>query len=367
MENSDPKLAEEWLDCKNILCIRADHMGDLLMSTPAIAALKSTFDCKITVLTSSKAEDVARLIPEIDRIIVARLPWMKLEKDPEPAALQQLITFIHDQYFDACVIFNVYSQNILPAAMMAYMAGIPLRLAYSRENPYHLLSHWLPDPEPYFYMVHQVERDLDLVRMIGATVINKSLRLQLSPESREGAIVKGSLLGIDLNSPYIILHPGVSEDKRAYPEELWISLGKLLVAQRGIRLLITGAADEQKLTAGIAAGIGSFAFSAGGAFTIEEFTAVISSAQTLVSVNTGTVHLAAAVHKPMVVLYAQTNPQHAPWMVKHQLLEYSIPKVKQSRNQVIRFVNEYYYSHEVPIPSVIEVAEAVKKILDHQE
>ena len=52
-------------------------MGDLLMSSPAIRALKESFDCKVTVLTSSMAYRVAELIPSIDQVIRYDLPWVK--------------------------------------------------------------------------------------------------------------------------------------------------------------------------------------------------------------------------------------------------------------------------------------------------
>lgn len=49
---------KEWANCKNILCIRPDNMGDLIMSAPAIRALKESFGCTITLLTSSMAAGI---------------------------------------------------------------------------------------------------------------------------------------------------------------------------------------------------------------------------------------------------------------------------------------------------------------------
>lgn len=363
MENSHPELIRSWSVCKHILCIRADNMGDLLMSTPAIAALKEWIGCRITVLTSVKGAAIAKLVPDIDQVIVEDLQWIKAGEDPGSGRLEKLTALLKKQGFDGCVIFSVYSQNSLPSALLAYMAGIPLRLAYCRENPYYLLTNWVPDPEPYFYISHQVERDLDLVRMIGAVPEERTLRLELNPESSENA---GRILiqkGINQTMPYIILHAGVSEDKRKYPEELWISAGKLLAAEFGVQLLLTGSAAEEPLCRRITAGIGAPAFSVAGLLNLGEFAAVIKGSKTLVSVNTGTVHIAAALKKPLVVLYAQTNPQHTPWMVKHRLLEYSIEEDKKTRNQVVRYVDEQYYAARVPFPSARTVANAVRAIL----
>ena len=363
MENDRYKLNRDWLACKHILCIRADHMGDLLMSSPAIAALKRNIKCKITVLTSARAAAVAKLIPGIDHVIVADLQWMKVAADPGPDSLQELTRLLRLQKFDGCVIFNVYSQQTIAAAMMAYMAGIPLRLAYSRENPYHLLTHWVPDPEPYTYICHQVERDLDLVRMIGVVIKEKGLLISLSEQRFDQTVATAALRGVNLLDPYIILHPGVSEDKRKYPEKLWINMGQSLVAELRVRLLITGSEEESGLTAAIAAGIGTYANAVAGWFDLEEFSLLIKNALTVVSVNTGTIHLAAAVGKPLVVLYARTNPQHTPWMVHSKILEYTVPEAQQSKNQVIAYVNQQYYQKQLPYPEPKEVIAAVKTIL----
>jgi hypothetical protein len=70
--------------------------------------------------------------------------------------------------FDAAVIFTVCTQSALPAALLCRMAGIPLRLAHSRENPYDLLTHWVRDTDVCATgMRHEVTRQLDLVRTVG--------------------------------------------------------------------------------------------------------------------------------------------------------------------------------------------------------
>src|SRR5690242_12780275 len=168
----------DWNNCKNILCIRADNMGDLLMSSPAIRALKETFNCKISLLTSAMGNWIASFIKEIDEVIVADLPWVKTKKPVDEKETKDLIEQLTKKNFDGVVIFTVYSQNPLPAAMLTCLAGIPRRLAYCRENPYNLLTDWVVEKEPFSFIKHQVERDLDLVRSINATTQNDRLILK---------------------------------------------------------------------------------------------------------------------------------------------------------------------------------------------
>src|SRR4051794_37673766 len=136
-------MAKSWQHCKNILIIRADNMGDLIMSSPAIRALKETFQARITVLTSSMAAGIVPCLVDIDEAMVFDLPWVKASETADSTGVAALVDQLKHRNFDAAIIFTVFSQNPLPAAMIAYMADIPLRLAYCRENPYGLLTDWI--------------------------------------------------------------------------------------------------------------------------------------------------------------------------------------------------------------------------------
>lgn len=338
-------------------------MGDLIMTGPALRALKETFSARITVLTSSMAAGIAAFMPEIDEVIVCDLPWVKNQSTPDPSRFYYTIEQLKAARFDAAVIFTVYSQNPLPAAMLAYLAGIPNRLAYCRENPYQLLTDWVPDQEPYSEIKHQVQRDLHLVATIGAVTGNDALLLKIDEEVPKRVTHKLQQTGIDTNRPWLIFHPGVSELKRQYPESRWTAAGKKVISKLGHQLVITGSAAEKQLTEDLQTAIGKDSYAAGGLFPLEEFIALIQLAAAVVAVNTGTIHIAAAVQTPCLVLYALTNPQHTPWKTPHILLPFSIPENLQSKNEVIRFVHQQLYSNPVSLPDDEQILWAVKKVI----
>lgn len=354
---------ENWTGCENVLCIRADNMGDLLMSSPAIHALRQCLGAKITVLTSKKASPVARLCPDIYDVIEFDLPWINAKETGSPDQTANLLKILKLRKFDACVVFTVYSQNPLPAVMLAYMAGIPRRLAYCRENPYELLTCWVPDPEPLEFIRHQVQRDLDLVACVGASAVNKKINLIVG--SDVWGRIKMKLMNFDtnLNFPYLILHSGVSEPKREFSVGEWISCGKQIYDTFELPLFFTGLLEEKETAEVICNAIGDGAFNLCGLLDTEEFACLIKNASTVISVNTGTVHLAAAFNTPVVVLYAQSNPQHSPWMVPHHLLEYSIPVVYKSKNKIIQYVDNQLYSIQRPLPESRQIVAAVRSLL----
>ncbi|UEG54778.1 glycosyltransferase family 9 protein [Mucilaginibacter daejeonensis] len=350
-----------WKEVRKILVIKPDNMGDLIMSGPAIRALKETFNAHITVLTSSMASGIAKLMPAIDDVLVVDLPWVKTADRPNPSVFQQVVSMISEGEFDAAVIFTVFSQNPLPTAMLAYLAGIPRILAYCRENPYHLITDWVPDQEPYELIKHQVRRDLDLVAAIGATP--QSEHLQLMKDPALNTIVEGKMTsnGIDVGKPWMLLHAGVSEQKRQYPTEHWIQVGKQVIAQ-GYQVILTGSGSETLLAAELADQIGAGAISMAGMFPIAEFVELIRIAPALLSVNTGTIHIAAACQTPVVVLYAQTNPQHTPWNCPSVVLEYSVPQHLRSNNEVIAHLNRTLYDQYKAAPDAHEVISAVIQV-----
>jgi ADP-heptose:LPS heptosyltransferase len=256
----------------------------------------------------------------------------------------------------------VYSQNPLPAALLAYMANIPLRLAYCRENPYALLTHWVPDKEPYSFIQHQVERDLNLVKHICATTSDNKLHLHFSENDYTSCLNKLFSHSINVSDGFIILHAGVSEKKREYPAERWIETAKLLQEKSGKPILLSGSSAEKNLTDYIQQHAGENIYSIAGLLSIGEFVALIAHAKLVVTVNTATVHIAAALQTPLIVLYAQTNPQHEPWKAKSVVLPFSVPKNEQSKNEVIQFVNKQYYSSFIPYPTPQQILEAANSL-----
>lgn len=355
-----------WSACRRILCFRADNLGDLLMSSPAISSLKKSLGTEITVLCSSQAAGLLPFLPDIDDHILVDLPWVKLNEPRNSDRLHRIINRLSAGNFDACIIFTVYSQSPLPAALMLYLAGIPLVLAYCRENPYTLISHWVPDPEPYNLIRNQVRRDLDLLKVIGIQSEYKALHLtdydRAWPET--AALLREE--GIDPDLPYLIFHIGVSEEKRKPGPQFWIEAAKLLATKQGLQLIITGLEADRMLAEKICseaikgltrgnAGVNergrtcpsaqciiqpATIVSLAGKADFPEFISLISHARLIVSVNTSAIHLAAALDKVQVVLYALTNPQHIPWKGRGLLIPFQIEDAMRSRNEVIRHTDK---------------------------
>ncbi|WP_034388897.1 lipopolysaccharide heptosyltransferase II [Deinococcus sp. YIM 77859] len=316
----------DWSDARNVLAVRLDTLGDVLMTTPALRALKaSARGRRVTLLTSPPGAAVARLVPEIDEVIVYEAPWLKATPPRASSAPDlEMIHRLRGQDFEAAAIFTVYSQNPLPSALLCFLADIPLRLAHCRENPYGLLTNWVRETEPEGGTRHEVQRQLDLVASIGAVTPDTRLSLRFSPGAALRVDERLAALGVNLARPWAVIHPGATAPSRRYPPESFAEVARRL-AGRGLTLLLTGSGGEAELIADIRRMAGGVGHSLAGDLGLEELAALIARAPLLITNNTGPAHMAAALGTPVVDLYALTNPQHTPWQVPSRVLSHDVP------------------------------------------
>ncbi len=318
--------ARDWASVRKLLAVRLDALGDVLMTTPALHAAKSSApDRHITVLTSQGGAEAARLSPDVDDVVVYDAPWVKATGGRAGAGLdRQMIRRLSAAGFDAAVIFTVYSQNPLPAAMLCHLAEIPRRLAHCRENPYQLLTDWIREPEPEAGVRHEVERQLDLVAAVGWHARDR--RMRLAVPAAAAAAVAGRLheYGVGARTRWAVVHPGASAPSRRYPLERFARVIRMLAGRYCWKVVLTGSEAEVPLLERLRAEAAQNTISVGGELTLAELAALLERAPLLISNNTGPVHVAAAVGTPVVDLYALTNPQHTPWGVPNRVLNQAV-------------------------------------------
>lgn len=317
---------DAWKQAKKILCIRLDYLGDVLMCTPAIRAIRHAVPGRIvTLLTSGSGAAAAPFIPEIDAVIEYAAPWMKSSNPHDASEDLDLVQELKAHRFDAVVIFTTYSQSALPAAMLCYLAGIPLSVAHCHENPYRMLTDWIPDPEPQHEVRHEVRRQLELAAAVGCVTADERLAFNVPPFDAAWASRKLNELGIDPLQPWVLLHPGATAASRRYPIRHWVQVTRALTRKSGYPVVFTGSAGETELVDEIRRCAGSSTVSLAGQLDLGKLGAMISLAPVLVSNNTGPAHIASALGTPLVVLYALTNPQHTPWRVESRVLFHDVP------------------------------------------
>jgi lipopolysaccharide heptosyltransferase II len=316
-----------WGDARRVLCVRLDAMGDVVMTEPALRALKQAAPGRqVALLTSPSGAEAASLLAGVDDVLVYNAPWMKSTEPRYNSSLdRQFARRLRNMRFDAAAIFTVYSQSPLPAAMLCYLADIPLRLAHCRENPYQLLTHWVCETEPQSGIRHEVQRQLDLALLAGGQVFDSRIRLRISRADVAFSRSQLRSVGVDSSAPWIVIHPGATAASRRWPPELFAEAGDELAGSGGLQIVFTGGPNERTLIESIRARMSQQSFSLAGRLNTSQLAALLSEASMLLSNNTGPVHLAAGVDTPIVDVYALTNPQHTPWRTPSRVLSFDVP------------------------------------------
>ncbi len=319
-----------WSRARRILAIRLDNLGDVLVTTPALHAIKQSLPhATLTLLASPVGAQVARLNPDLDDVIVYQAPWMDpwhiLPQDSRRE--QQMIETLRARHFDAAIIFTSFRQSALPAAYLCYLADIPLRAAASIDGPGSLLTTRHKHPER---MMHEVERGLDLTAALGIDTEERALVLEVPSEARRAIADLLATYRVEAGQPLVVVHPGCSMPARTYPWEMYAEVCDLLVQRSGATVFLTGAEDERALVGRIVERLApehrSQVIPLAGMLPFPEFCALIEAADLTITNNTGPMHIAAAVKTPVVALFALTNPpeQWGPWRVPHRQLYHDV-------------------------------------------
>jgi lipopolysaccharide heptosyltransferase II len=310
-----------WREVRRLLIVRLDNLGDVILATPAIRALRLAYpEARLTLLASPVGAPMADLNPDLDDAIVYRAPWM----DPDTQLLQDpsreasIIAEVRRRGYDAAIIFGSYHQSALPAAYLSYLAGIRLRHAASIDGPGSLLTsrHRHPDRT-----LHEVERGLDLVR--GLAIESPYDDLVLRPRAGDLAWAQATVEGLRRgHEPVIGIHPGCSCPSRTYPPEHFVLAAKALRQELGAQLVWTGGPDEIGLVEEIRSKVDDPGLSLAGATDLSRLAAMVAACDLAITNNSGPMHVAAAVGTPVVALFALTNPPEEwhPWKVPYRLL-----------------------------------------------
>jgi ADP-heptose:LPS heptosyltransferase len=291
-----------------ILAARADSLGDVLVTGPAIRAL--AVDGAVTVLASPIGAPAARALLGVADVITTTLPW--IVNDPRPvqrATIDALVDSLAQRRFDEAVIFTSFHQSPLPLALVLRMAGVGRIGAISVDYPGSLLDvrHSVDDA------VHEVERARSLAAACGHP----------APAGDDGALaicIESDAPRLPWHDePFVVVHPGASVPARAWDPARARRLVELLTTS-GRNVAVTGTRRERAL-AEFVAGRSAAAVLAGDT-NFAALAALLARADVVVAGNTGPMHLAAAVGTPVVVVFAPTVPASRwhPWGVRHCLL-----------------------------------------------
>ena len=288
---------------KSILLIRLDHLGDVLLTTPAIRSLKKTFpQARITMVIKEWSFEAIKNNPRIDNIIVFNPFWTIASnegKRPEGVVgIYRLIRLLRKERFDLAIDFKGDVRNIL----IAYLSGAKRRLSYGIRGGGFLLT----DDIPYESEIHEIDKNLRLLNRLGINSQDDEMELYVTDEdtARVEQILEHK--GVDLSRETIALHYGGASQFKRWDVEKFIILAERIVENNSANVLFFGGPYERE----------TFQLSESpeeGIFlmpdlTICQMAAAFKKCGLLVCNDSGPMHVGFAVGTPTVAIFGPTFP-----------------------------------------------------------
>ncbi len=310
-------LNNKWAKARNILVMRLDNIGDVIMASPALRAIKENLpECHLTLMASPGGAQTASLLPWVDEVLPWRVLWQDLGKlDFNPAREWELVKTLQSGNFDAAIIFTSFSQSPHPAGFLCYLAGIPLRLGESKELGDGVLTTEIASAADE---MHQVERNLQLIEAVGFEVRDRSLGIGISAVAQQEATQLLAQHGISAATPYLLLNPWTSCQSRNYDTQRFAIAARQLAETTNYPVVVTGVPQDRQRSDSLLAALAPYAIDLIGTTTLPQLAALIASAQLVLTNNTSTMHIADATRTPSVVMFAGTEYE-SQWRPRHTL------------------------------------------------
>lgn len=297
-------------DIKKILIRSVNWIGDAMLTTPAISALRKNFpETRISVLAKPYVGEIFKGNPDIDEII-----------SYEGSGIRQklrLIKELRKKGFDLAVLF----QNAFEAAIIALLSGIPRRLGYSTDGRGFLLRPSVPIKAETLNR-HQVDYYLGLLSEAGLKTDRGPLVLRLNERERFWAVYFLKKNGWNEGEKLAGINPGATygSAKRWYPERFAALADRIL--KEGVKVIIFGGPSETSIVEEIKNRMVSIPILVAGSTSIRELASLIERCSVFVSNDTGPMHMAAALKVPVVALFGSTDPNAtAPLGEGHRVIQ----------------------------------------------
>ena len=311
---------------KRLLIIRPDHLGDVLLSTPAIRAIKQKRpDISIHVLCGEWSAGVLANYDEID--VVLTLPFPGFNRSAPagvPNPYRQAISssrMLRKIGYSSAVIMR---PDHWWGAMLAFFAGIRERIGYDLPNVSPFLTTALSHQHQ-----HVVEQNLRLVENWTGELRSDQI-LYSFPVIQEDKDYIDSYLAdwhIPKDKPIICIHAGSGANIKMWEARKWAKVADMLTSQYSASIVFSGSASEVFMINTIKQYMTEKAYIMAGSTNLGQLAALYSRSLVVLGSDSGPMHLAAAVNTPTVTLFGPADPiEFAPWghRRKHAILTSTI-------------------------------------------
>ncbi len=297
-------------DFQNILIVRTDRIGDVVLTTPSIKALRLAYPAaKISILVSPLTKELVNGNPCLSEVVVDDRRGVHRGI----AGFWRLVLSLREKKYDLAIVYHTKKR----ANCLCWMAGIPRRVGYKNKKFGFLLTDPIPD-QRHFGHEHEARYCLDVLKHLGIsgnTTFDKTpqdladdLYVPISSDAWvwvEHLCREHHIRG---QERLIAIHPGASDPAKCWPVEQFVELIEQLVKRYSARIVLVGTAQISLVARQIISLIKVPVLDLTGKTTVGQMAGLLKRCNLLVSNDSGPVHIAAGVKTPCVSIFTRHQP-----------------------------------------------------------
>jgi heptosyltransferase-2 len=313
---------------KNILIVRTDRIGDVVLTTPSITALREQYpNAKIAVLVSPLTRELVDGNSCLDEVLVDDRTG-----EHKGFGYFKLIGLLRREHFDVAVIYHTKRRTNLAC----FLAGIPVRIGYKNDKFGFLLNRPVVDTRQKGEK-HEAQYCLDILKKVGIDSSDLKMYLPVNEESILWIERFCDEHEINKNDQLIAIHSGASDPSKRWSEDHFAELIDNLIERYSAKIIMTGSFEEKDGAKRIISAVSGHVIDLTGKTTVGQLAALITRCDLLVSNDSGPVHIAAGVGTPVVSIFTRNQPGINPERWKPLSERSRVISVKPSQNIDVSF------------------------------
>ncbi len=293
-----PAIAPGENEFKRILIVRTDRIGDVLLSTPVIAALRDRYpDAYIAMMVSPYAKDIVEHNPYLDKVIL-------YDKDGKHKSWRRSVKFalnLKKKKFDLALVLHPVNR----AHIVVFLAGIPRRIGYNRKMGF-LLTDKLEHAK-HLGRKHELEYSLDLVRYLGIEPKDKNPCMPIQPESEQWVDDLFGELRIRAGDRLLAIHPGASCPSKVWPQERFAEVADALSEKYGFKVFVVAGPKDIAVAQAVSARMRAGAINLAGKTSVSQLASLLKRCRLFISNDSGPVHISQAVGTPVISIFGRSQ------------------------------------------------------------
>ena len=293
-----------------ILLIRLSSLGDVVLTTPAIRAVRAHFpDAYIAMLVAKQSADALRENPHLNEIIT----FDRFAKDKDTGEMLRIIRHLRKRKFTLAIDL----QRKFRTEILMYFSGAAERVGKGRLCTVRVQERGNKHATAHYF---------DLLHAVGIPAADQHLELFLAESERSDAAKQLDAAGVSKMTLNVGLFPGAGWKLREWMPERFAAIGDRLVAQFNADVLVFGGPKESELVQTVVNLMDAPAIPFAGNLEIRQLAACIEQCDLFLTNDTGPMHIAAAVGTPTVSLFGPGNHiRFQPIGALHQIIRHDVP------------------------------------------